>query len=87
MEIEKEKYKELIVGYLSGNLNDEEYDKLNSWLEEDDRNVAYLNEYSQAWLASMASSNPKAFDAKGAFNKFEQRVISSLENQDNSGDV
>jgi len=74
MEIEREKYNELIAGYLSGNLNEEEYARLNSWLEEDDRNVAYLNEYSQVWLSSMAISNPKAFDARGAFNRFEQKV-------------
>lgn len=79
MEIEKEKYKELIAGYLSGNLSDEEYDRLNSWIEDDDRNVAYLNEYSQVWLASMAISNPKEFDTKNAFNKFEQRISASNE--------
>lgn len=87
MEIEKEKYKELIVGYLSGNLNDEEYERLNSWLEEDDRNMGYFNEYSQTWLASMASSNPKGFDAKNAFNKFEQKVSASLEAQDDSDSI
>lgn len=82
MESEQEKYKELIVAYLSGNLNDEEYCRLNSWLDEDDRNVTYLNECSHIWLTSMASSNPRGFDAKGAFNKFEQRVNASLEMQD-----
>jgi len=84
MESEKDKYKELIVAYFSGNLNDEEYGKLNSWLEEDDRNVTYLTECSHIWLAFMALSNHKGFDAKNAYNKFEQRVNASLEMKDDT---
>lgn len=87
MKYDKEKYDELIVGYLTDNLDAEELVELNSWMDANEGNITYMNEYCHIWMASKALTNPNEFDHKAAFNKFSQKVKASIALQDKANYV
>lgn len=69
--MDKSNIEELILGYLSGVLNEADIKTLDSWLRASDDNKKLFLEYYNIWLLS----NRNQFDEHKAFDRFENTVI------------
>lgn len=65
---------DLIIGYLKNNLSDKELLVLNAWINEEQANKRYFDEYIEIWLTSKALQENSKFDYKKAFVRFRSRI-------------
>ena len=76
---EYNKIDNLIIGYLTHQISDEEMKSLDAWLQLDPSNRAYFNQYQQVWIASLTAQNKvKEVDTNAAWLRFVKRRIRKL---------
>jgi ferric-dicitrate binding protein FerR (iron transport regulator) len=72
MEIEKLHIENLIAGYFSDSLTEDEQQELNALLAESDENMALFESMREIWFA--AEAGDRTFDRNGAYRRFLDRV-------------
>lgn len=71
---------ELIVGYLTHELNEKEQAELENWLAQDDAHKSYLREMTEIWISSPSPSATKS-NREEAYLRFKQRVDKKKNNK------
>ena len=72
---------ELIAGYLTGQLSDEQLEALNAWIKADKRNKQYFDGMRELWLAAPVAFPGQTFNKEAAYRLFLSRTqtkVSSL---------
>lgn len=64
---------EWIIGYLTGDLTEEQTAGLNEWLSRDESHRRYLYEMTEIWMTVVADKNKKG-DKERAYRHFRQRI-------------
>ncbi|HYX05883.1 MAG TPA: FecR family protein [Bacteroidales bacterium] len=64
---------ELIIGYLTHQINDDEKKRLLAWLQMNPSNRAYFNHFQQVWIATYTSQKDKKIDTDAAWLRFIER--------------
>jgi ferric-dicitrate binding protein FerR (iron transport regulator) len=73
-ELEQKDTIDLIAGYLTGQLSDEQLDVLNAWIKADKRNKQYFDDMRELWLAAPAAFPGKPFNKDAAYQLFLLRT-------------
>lgn len=64
---------EWILGYLTGDLTEEQATGLNEWLSRDESHRRYLYEMTEIWMTVAADKNKRG-DKEQAYRRFRQRI-------------
>ncbi|WP_072531265.1 FecR family protein [Bacteroides ilei] len=64
----------LIISYFSGTLDKSSFQQLKDWAAESEENRKYIREKMEVWFSSGAVDEEVAFNAKKAFERFQNRV-------------
>ena len=75
-----EEIDELIVSYLSGQINEDSLLKLQEWSRESSENYAYIRQHFELWISS--ASNIKVFNKDAAYFRFHNRISSIPDKKD-----
>ncbi len=65
---------QLIVSYLSGELDDLQIKELKSWIDRSDENKRYFMQYQEIWVSSCSEDEIHLYDSDKAFECFRKRV-------------
>ncbi len=65
---------ELVIGYLTGQLNDQQLNALNVWIKADERNKRYFDNMRELWLAASVALPGKQFNREAAYQLFISRT-------------
>jgi len=68
-----ERIKESIIGYYSGDLNQQQAEELVNWLSDDTENIQLFNEIKEIWQASALISN-REFNPDAAFLNLHDKI-------------
>lgn len=64
----------LIISYFSGTLDKSSFQQLKDWAAESEENRKYIREKMEVWFSSGVVDEEVAFNAKKAFERFQNRV-------------
>ena len=65
---------ELIAGYLTGQLSDEQLETLNVWIKADKSNKQYFDDMRELWLAAPTAFPGKPYNKEAAYRLFLSRT-------------
>ena len=68
---------ELIVSFLSGELNQEGRDELKTWIDESEAHRRYFLQCQELWFSALPEEERTRYDHEAAFRQFQQRVAAS----------
>lgn len=68
---------DLIVSFLSGELKQEERDKLKAWINESKTHHKYFLQCQEVWISVLSESESARYDQEAAFRRFQQRVATT----------
>lgn len=65
---------DLIVSFLSGELNRQERDRLMAWIDESEAHRNYFLRHQEVWASALSDEEAFRYDQAAAFRQFRQRV-------------
>ncbi len=65
---------ETLVSYLLGELSPAEVTKVKAWLEADETNTRYFNQFKTIWDKSLELATTSSVDENKAWNQFKERI-------------
>lgn len=74
MNKEKDYIDQLIVSFLSGELNELQTGELKSWISQSEENEKYFMQYQEIWASSYSEDEKYIYDYNRAFERFRNRV-------------
>lgn len=72
---------ELIVSFLSGELNRKGRDELKEWIDESEEHRRYFLQRQELWFSALWEEERSHYDHEAAFRQFQQRVAASKSDQ------
>ena len=72
--MDQQDFTELIAGYLTGELSEEQLEALKVWIKSDKRNKQYFDQMRELWLAAPAAFPGEPFNREAAYRLFLSRT-------------